>query len=104
MHKVSFLFLFTLKKSNLSVVFLLWTILLTSYLRNLCIIQGHEGFCLCFLDFFFFRFYLFIFREMGREGNRKGEKHQCVRDTFSPVASGTQTPKRGPDLQPRHVP
>ena len=25
-----------------------------------------------------FKFYLFIFRERGREGERKGEKHQCV--------------------------
>ena len=25
---------------------------------------------------FFKRFYLFIFREMGREGERGGEKHQ----------------------------
>ena len=24
------------------------------------------------------RFYLFIFREKGREGEREGEKHQCV--------------------------
>ena len=28
--------------------------------------------------FFFLRFYLFIFRERGREGKREGEKHQCV--------------------------
>ena len=28
--------------------------------------------------FFFLRFYLFIFRERGREGEREGEKHQCV--------------------------
>ena len=27
---------------------------------------------------FFLRFYLFIFRERGREGEREGEKHQCV--------------------------
>ena len=27
---------------------------------------------------FVFRFYLFIFREKGREGEREGEKHQCV--------------------------
>ena len=27
---------------------------------------------------FFFRFYLFIFRERGKEGGRKGEKHQLV--------------------------
>ena len=26
----------------------------------------------------FLRFYLFIFRERGREGEREGEKHQCV--------------------------
>ena len=28
--------------------------------------------------FFFKRFYLFIFRERGREGKRGGEKQQCV--------------------------
>ena len=27
---------------------------------------------------FFKRFYLFIFRERGKEGRRGGEKHQCV--------------------------
>ena len=27
---------------------------------------------------FFFRFYLFIFRQRGREGEREGEKHQCA--------------------------
>ena len=32
----------------------------------------------------FKRFYLFIFRERGRDGEREGEKHQCV-DAF-PVA------------------
>ena len=26
----------------------------------------------------FKRFYLFIFRERGREGEREGEKHECV--------------------------
>ena len=31
---------------------------------------------------FFKRLYLFIFRERGREGEREGEKHQCV------IASG----------------
>ena len=29
-------------------------------------------------NLFFQRFYLFIFRERGREGEREGEKHQCV--------------------------
>ena len=41
------------------------------------------SFLLIFLCFFK-RFYLFIFREGGKEGERKGEKHQCV------VASCTQ--------------
>ena len=27
------------------------------------------------------RYYLFIFRERGRKGEREGEKHQCVRHT-----------------------
>ena len=31
-----------------------------------------------FFSFLFLRFYLFIFRERGREGEREGEKHQCV--------------------------
>ena len=30
------------------------------------------------LSIFFKRFYLFIFRESGREGEREGEKYQCV--------------------------
>ena len=40
-------------------------------------------------------FYLFIFRE--GEGEKEGEKHQCVVASHVP-ASG------GPALQPRHVP
>ena len=28
--------------------------------------------------FFFFRLYSFIYLERGREGEREGEKHQCV--------------------------
>ena len=32
----------------------------------------------------FKRFYLFIFREKGREGEREGEKHQCVVATCAP--------------------
>ena len=43
------------------------------------------------------RFYLFIFRKMGREG----EKHWCVRDTSTGCLS--HTPNQGPGLQPRHV-
>ena len=32
----------------------------------------------CMSFSFFLRFYLFIFRQRGREGEREGEKHQCV--------------------------
>ena len=42
------------------------------YLRNEK--RGVAGYFL----FVFKRFYLFIFREQGREGEREGEKHQCV--------------------------
>ena len=40
-------------------------------------------------------------RQRGREREREGEKHQCVRDTWLPL---THTPCWGPGLQPRHVP
>ena len=42
------------------------------------------------------RFYLFIFRERGREEEREGENYQCV------VAS--HAPYWGPGPQPRQVP
>ena len=51
---------------------------------------------------FFKRFYVFIFRERGTEGERKGEKHQCARETW--ICCPSHTSYRGPDLQPRHVP
>ena len=34
---------------------------------------------------FFKRFYLFISKEGGREGEREGEKHQCVVASFAPT-------------------
>ena len=45
----------------------------------------------------FFLFSSFIFREKGMEGERGGEKHQCV-------VALLQAPYWGPGLQPRHVP
>ena len=45
----------------------------------------------------FKRFYLFIFRQRGKEGEREGEKHQCVVASHVPL-----TGEPGP--QPRHVP
>ena len=42
----------------------------------------------------FKRFYLFIFRERGREGERQGEKHGCVREAS--VDGLSQTPNWRP--------
>ena len=39
------------------------------------ILTGQTDVCVSFL---FLRFYLSLFRERGREGEREGEKHQCV--------------------------
>ena len=49
--------------------------------------------------FFFLRFYLFIFREGGKEGEREGEKYRCVAASHIPHA-----PYWRPGPQPRHVP
>ena len=48
--------------------------------------------------FFKKRLYLFIFRERGREG----EKRQCTRETL--IRCLSHTPSWGSGLQPRHVP
>ena len=39
---------------------------------------------ICILLYFFKRFYLFSFREWGKEGEREGEKHQCVVASHAP--------------------
>ena len=44
------------------------------------------------------RFYLFIFRERGREGEREGEKHQSV------VCLLLTPNYQGPGPNPRHMP
>ena len=54
-------------------------------------------FCL----FVFLRFYLFSFRERGREGEK--EKNIDIREIHRLVAS-CRPPTKGPGLQPRHVP
>ena len=46
-----------------------------------------------FYFFVFYLFYLFIFRERGMEGEREGEKHQCV------VASHMPPPGTWPTTQ-----
>ena len=50
----------------------------------------------------FKKFYLFIFREWGKEGEREGEKHPCARQTSTYCF--LHTPNQGPGLQPRYVP
>ena len=45
---------------------------------------------------------LFIFRKMGREGEREGKQHQCVRETS--IGSSCVPLTGEPGLQPRHVP
>ena len=57
----------------------------------------------CLWVFEFFKIiYLFIFREMGRQGEREGEKHWCARDTS--ISCLSHAPNWGPGLQPRHIP
>ena len=34
--------------------------------------------------FIFLRFYLFIFRDTGKEREREGKKHKCVVDSHAP--------------------
>ena len=50
---------------------------------------------------FFKRFYLFIyFRERGREGEREGEKHQCVvASCMPPTGDLARNPGMCPDWE-----
>ena len=68
--------------------FLLWLFLYCVSARN--------TFFDAVLSFFFLRFYLFIFRERGKEGER--ERETSMYDSLS------LGPQRRPGLQPRHVP
>ena len=49
---------------------------------------------------FFKIFYLFIFRERGREGEREGEKHQCVvASHVAPTGELAHNPGMCPDWE-----
>ena len=49
---------------------------------------------------FFKRFYLFIFRERGTEGEREGEKHQCVvASCMPPTGNPAYNPGMCPDWE-----
>ena len=43
-------------------------------------------------SFFFSRFYLFTFRERGREGEREGEKHRSVASRMPPAGDLAHNP------------
>ena len=49
----------------------------------------------------FFQYFIYLFLEM-REGERKGEKHQCKRDRL--IGCLSHAPDRASGLQPRRVP
>ena len=54
---------------------------------------------------FFLRFYSFIFRERGREGEREGEKHQCVVASYaSPIGDLACNPRMCPDWESNQWP
>ena len=58
-----------------------------------CICQEHYYFV--FFLYFLNRFYLFIFRHTGREGEREGEKHQCVVASHTPPTATQSCPLAG---------
>ena len=63
---------------------------------------GKDGHCLPQHTFFFFfclSKILFIFRERGREGERQGEKHQCMRERFIGCLSHSCNPGMCPDRE-----
>ena len=49
-----------------------------------------------FFPFILKIFYVFIFRERGREGEREGKKHQCDRETL--VGCLLHAPQLGTEL------
>ena len=52
---------------------------------KLCLIKYYDPF---FNITIFLRFYLFIFRQQESEGEKKGEKHQCVVASHAPPTGG----------------
>ena len=51
------------------------------------------------------RFYLFIFRQRGREGEKEGEKYQCVVASHAPPTRDlAHNPGMCPDLELNQLP
>ena len=74
--------------------FYVWLVLLSTVFARFTHVVASmcQGFVI-----FFLRFYLFIFRERGKEG----QKHWCARETL--MCCLLHTPNRRPGPQPRHV-
>ena len=54
---------------------------------------------------FFLRFYLFIFRDRGREGEREGEQHHCVvASSTPPTGDLAHNPGMCPDWEANWLP
>ena len=51
---------------------------------------------------FFYKKKIYYYQTEGREGERKGKKHQCERETW--IGCLPYDPNGGPGTQPRHVP
>ena len=49
--------------------------------------------------YIFLRFYLLIFRETGKEGEREGEKHQLIASLASPTGDLAHNPSMCPDWE-----
>ena len=57
----------------------------------------------CFL--FFFKIFIYFFREMGREGEREGEEHQCVVASHMPHTGDlARSPGMCPDWESKQRP
>ena len=67
--------------------------------HHLC---GHTVSTHHYFFFFILRFYYLFFRERGREGEGKGEKQRCARETSTGCLSQAIIPGLG--LRPRHGP
>ena len=60
---------------------------------------------LYFIIFIFLRFYLFIFRERGREGEREGEEQHCVVASHAPPTGDlAHNPGMCPDWESNRQP
>ena len=62
-------------------------------------------FMVIYFIYLFIRFYLYIFRERGREGKREGEKYQCVAASYTPpTGDPAPNPSMCPDWESNQQP